>query len=115
MGEAMRFYVKAMLAWKAYGPLVIPGYVSINMKKLLLIVISILFVISTILYVGITNELIVVGNEYGQGVKYNDEIKEKLIAQLKERNIKHIINEEGFITFRKKMKKWSKKSLSNSW
>ena len=57
------------------------------------------------LYVGITRELIVVGGEYRQGIKYDYELQNKVLAKLKEQNIKHIINSEGFITFRKQDEK----------
>jgi hypothetical protein len=72
------------------------------MKKALLIFISILCICGVGLYAGITRELIVIGGEYRQGVKYNDELQQKVIAKLKEQNIKHIINKEGFVTFRKR-------------
>ncbi|TKB05551.1 hypothetical protein [Desulforhopalus sp. IMCC35007] len=56
------------------------------------------------LYFSITSELIVVGGEYSQGIKYDTELQEKVISKLQKRNIRYIINNEGFITHRKKDK-----------
>ena len=75
------------------------------MKKNLFILISIIVIGVVGLYFSITSELIVVGGEYSQGIKYDAELQEKVIAKLKERNIRYIINNEGFITHRKKDKR----------
>lgn len=85
------------------------GGVPKNMKKALIIFLIIFLSIIAIgvlgIYVGITNEMIVVGGEYSQGIKYDNELQEKVIAKLKERNISYIINNEDFITHKKKDKK----------
>lgn len=75
------------------------------MKKALLIFISIVAICVAALFFSVTRELIVVGNEYEQGVKYNDELQKKILPKLKEYNIKYLINDEGFITHRKQDEK----------
>jgi hypothetical protein len=72
------------------------------MKKVLAIFVSIFVVGILALYIGITNEFIVIGNEYGQGVKYNEKLQERVLVKLKKLNISYIINKDGFITSSKR-------------
>jgi hypothetical protein len=74
------------------------------MKKILIIFLSIIAIVVVGLYIGIISEFIVVGGKYRQGIKYDAELQEKVVAKLKERNIRYIVDDEGFITHREKDK-----------